>query len=95
MCFHLELLEVELLGLRVKKTYEGQGWSNNCNVWKYYDCFIDAEKVKQRLNLPAFVVVHSNDDPRSGLEYGLVCKECNDAIMGVHPSMKENKFVVV
>jgi hypothetical protein len=88
---HLEILEVELLRLGIKKTYEGQAWSNNCNVWKYYDCFIDAEKVKQRLNLPAFVVVHSNDDPRSGLEYGLVCEKCKDGIIGVHSSMKETK----
>lgn len=92
MCEHLKVLEYELENKGIVKTFEGKAWSENCNVWTYYDCFIDAINLKARLKLPQFVVVHTNDDPRSGLEYGLVCDICKDAIIGVHLSNSQHKI---
>jgi hypothetical protein len=48
----------------------------------YFDCYLDTASIRERLKLPGCVVEHSNDDPRSGRERGLVCEECKDAVVG-------------
>jgi len=40
---------------------------------------------RAEFNLPPFVITHENTDERSGTELGLVCTQCQDAIMGLHP----------
>ncbi len=93
MCEHLIELERALIQKGIKETYRGQAWSENCNEWIYFDCILDFEKIKKRFNLPNFINFHSNDDVRSGLEQGLVCDKCKDAIIGIHSSSKENKEI--
>jgi hypothetical protein len=41
------------------------------------------------------VVIHENLDNKSGMERGLVCTECKDAIMGLHPDFPSTIKAVV
>lgn len=93
MCEHLIVLDNELKSNGFKETYRGQPWSDNCREWVYYDCFLDLVAIRKRLNLPDFVESHSNDDPRSGLEAGLVCSQCHDGVIGAHRSVAEGKKI--
>ncbi|TAI47582.1 hypothetical protein [Flagellimonas allohymeniacidonis] len=93
MCEHLKILEEELLRLNIKETFRGQAWSKNCREWVYYDCVIDTKAIMARLHLPKHVHEHTNEDSKSGLEHGLVCSKCKDAIMGLHPINSEGKFI--
>ena len=91
MCEHLIDIERELKAQGFKETFRGQPWSKNCREWVYYDCYLDTKSIRNRFKLPDFVIDHSNDDPRSGLEAGLVCEQCHDAIVGAHSSQSEGK----
>ena len=93
MCEHLIGLDQELKLSGFKETYRGQAWSNNCREWVYYDCVLHSTSIRKWLNLRDFIVDHSNDDPKSGLEAGLVCEQCHDAVIGVHPSSASGKKV--
>lgn len=88
ICEHLQPLEKELIAKDIKETFRGQPWTKNCREWVYYDCFLDTEKIKLRLQLPEFITAHQNNDPVSGLEEGLVCNACFDAIIGHHHLLK-------
>jgi hypothetical protein len=85
VCGHLRPLEDDLAAQGVKVTFAGQAWSSHCRHWVYVDAVLDCEALARRLRLPACVAVHANDDPRSGRERGLVCGDCKDAVVGVHP----------
>jgi hypothetical protein len=85
VCEHLRALEDELVAGNRKITFAGQAWSSNCRHWVYVDEVLDCEALIRRLKLGAGVTVHSNHDPRSGRERGLVCGPCKDAVVGVHP----------
>jgi hypothetical protein len=93
MCEHLLPLENELKSLGIRETYRGQPWSDNCREWVYFDCVLDVDSLRARFQLPAFVEAYQNDDERSGLEAGLVCAQCHDAIVGVHPRIGASKQV--
>ena len=93
MCEHLLQLENELGEARIKETYRGQPWSQNCREWAYFDCVLDLDKIRERMHLPDFVTSHSNDDPKSGLEAGFVCDHCKDAIIGIHASLANGKII--
>lgn len=92
-CTHLQPLEADLLSTGIKETFRGQAWSNNCREWVYFDCFLDLKQLRRNYDLPEFVIAHLNNDPRSGMEAGLVCRMCNDAIIGLHPSAAKGKQV--
>jgi len=94
MCEHLSPLEHELKIKGIKETYRGQPWSENCREWVYFDCFFVRDKLESRFNFPPFVIWHSNDDERSGLEAGFFCDECRDAIIGAHPNVSDGKIRV-
>lgn len=93
MCEHLIALDKELQRHGFKETYRGQAWSNNCREWVYFDVVFDMKSIRNRLSLPDFVIEHSNDDPRSGLEAGLVCEQCHDAVIGAHSSLAQGKKI--
>ena len=82
VCPHLSSLESALIASGARETYRGQAWSRNCREWVYFDVRLDVDALAVRFGLAAPVEVHENTDPRSGLERGFVCSECNDAIMG-------------
>jgi hypothetical protein len=90
MCEHLKPLEKELAERNIKETYRGQPWSKNCREWVYYDCYFNFEQLRNRFKFPDFIIHHYNDDTKSGLEEGLVCELCHDAIVGLNGKFKSN-----
>jgi hypothetical protein len=86
VCEHLRPVEDLLRGQGIRITFAGQAWSRNCRFWLYFDTLLDCEALKQQLRLGERVVIHVNDDPRSGREKGLVCSACHDAVVGRHPA---------
>ena len=93
-CEHLRQLEAELQFGGIPETFRGQAWSRNCREWVYFTCYLDLPAIRARLKLPPCVVDHVNDDPRSGLERGLVCEEHHDGIMGL-PKASPRKYPTV
>jgi hypothetical protein len=86
VCEHLRELEEQIVASGITETYRGKAWTENCREWVYFDCYLVADAIRQQFALPSCVTNHANHDARSGREAGLVCEECNDAIMGLHPS---------
>lgn len=84
VCEHLRAVE-DHLREKFTVTYAGQPWSRNCRFWVYFDTVLDCEALQQRFQLGPEIVVHVNDDPKSGRERGLVCSTCHDAVVGLHP----------
>lgn len=82
VCEHLAALEAELAARDVTETYRGQPWTANCREWVYFDIVFETDSVARRLELGPTVVVHENNDKRSGLERGFVCEACKDGIIG-------------
>ena len=93
MCEHLSPLEKELHSRNIKETFRGEAWSVNCREWIYYDCYLNCKSIINRLHLPAFVAHSINNDPRSGLEEGLFCEQCKDAILGYHRTLDGGRNV--
>jgi hypothetical protein len=85
VCDHLRKVEDHLRGLGRAVTASGKVWSNHCRFWVYFDAVLDCEALRKRFELPAFVEIHENNDPRSGRERGVVCTTDEDAVMGIHP----------
>jgi hypothetical protein len=84
ICEHLADLEKEIMTQGIKETYRGQAWGENCREWVYFDCYLHIKSLRKRFRFPDFIIHHTNDDTRSGLEEGFVCTQCNDGIMGLH-----------
>jgi hypothetical protein len=83
ICTHVRWLEEALSAAGFRETYRGQTWSNNCREWVYFDVILDVPRLQLQFTIPAGVEVHENTDPKSGLERGLVCSRCHDAVMGL------------
>jgi hypothetical protein len=69
----------------IRETWRGKAWTNNCREWIHFDCVLKPAELKARLKLADSVTVHQCDDYKLGLELGLECGSCGDAIMGLHP----------
>ena len=95
MCEHLRFLEDYLKAKKIPEIFRGQAWSDNCREWVYFDCVLDTESLKTKFNLPPFVITHENTDERSGTELGLVCTQCQDAIMGLHPKHSSSSKITI
>ncbi len=91
MCEHLTNLDNELKAKGIRETFRGQAWGENCREWVYYDCVLSLEKIKRRYDFSDFVMVHINDDNKSGMEAGFYCDKCKDAVMGLHPLLGQGK----
>lgn len=94
MCEHLAQLDIELKSKKIRETYRGQAWSENCREWVYYDCLFNLETIRQRYKFPAFIENHINNDNKSGMEAGFVCSLCNDGVIGIHPDFGRGKVTV-
>jgi hypothetical protein len=84
VCHHLQQLEQELIYLRIKETYRGQAWGANCREWVYFDCYLNLAAIRQRIAFDDCVIDHVHKGTHDGQECGFFCKQCLDAIMGVH-----------
>lgn len=91
MCPHLQPLEAYLKSLDIPETFRGKPWSDNCREWVYFDCILNAKQLKKRFHLGETVSVWDYEDIKVGSEFGLVCDECKDAIMGTHPNSNYSK----
>jgi hypothetical protein len=86
-CTHLEPLERELdaqgivLGEPRVSPYGPQAGN-----WCACDCTFDAPTLRTRLALPACVTYEEYDGRVAGSDATFFCKECNRAIMGLHPN---------
>jgi hypothetical protein len=94
MCEHLLVLDAELKAKGIKETFRGEPWSKNTREWVYYDCVFSLDKIKNRLNFPDCVVIHVNDDIKSGKEAGFYCELCKDGVIGIHPEFGQGKKLV-
>jgi hypothetical protein len=96
MCTHLQVLENYIKEKKVAETFRGKAWSNNCNEWVYFDCILDTEKLKEKLNLDKCIKTHDYIDIKVANELGLVCETCKDGIMGQNPKspLTKNKITV-
>lgn len=82
VCEHLHPLEQAFLDAGIEKIHRGQPWSRNCREWVYFDAEFDTGAIMRRFQLPDCVEVTENTDPKSGIEHGLFCSLCMDAVMG-------------
>ena len=83
-CEHLCALERALVDAGVKITSRGAAWSK-AREWVYFDCVLDLPACRRLFDLPDFVMEHSHCGTHDGSEQGLVCEQCQDAVMGRHP----------
>ena len=84
VCEHLRRLEEELLEEGFRETYRGQAWGKNCREWVYFDCYLDRESIRQRLELESCVEDHDHLGTHDGCESGFYCRLCHDGVMGLH-----------
>ena len=84
LCEHLRPIEELLIARGVAETFRGQAWSMNCREWVYFDCFLDIRAIRAAMSLPVCVQDHSHRGTHDGQERGLVCTQCNDAVMGLY-----------
>ena len=82
VCEHLAPIEQALLSQKVPVTFRGQAWSKNCREWVYFDCFLDVAAIRSNFELSEIVKAHSHRGTHDGQEHGLVCSNCNDAVLG-------------
>ncbi|MEQ9592297.1 MAG: hypothetical protein RLN86_06840 [Cyclobacteriaceae bacterium] len=94
MCEHLLALDEELRDWGIDELLRGQPWSKNCREWVYYNCIFDLDKVMERYQFPDFVVVHINEDHKSGREAGFYCEKCQDAVMGLPEDFGKGRLVI-
>ena len=85
VCEHLSELEQRMLAAGLRVTFRGQSWTRNCREWVYFDCLLDRAAIRETIEFAPCVKDHEHLGTLEGAEAGFVCKECHDAIMGVHP----------
>ena len=85
LCEHLRELETAIQERGIEETYRGQAWGERCREWVYFDCRIDLARARERFKLAECIHDHEHFGTHDGQESGLVCSECNDAVMGIHP----------
>jgi deoxyribodipyrimidine photolyase len=90
VCDHLAELEQDLVAADIPITYRGQPWSSNCREWVYFACWLDRPAIRSHFTLADCVHEHDHLGTHDGQEAGLVCSECNDAIMGAHATHRAN-----
>lgn len=83
-CRHLREIEQAIQARGIAETFRGAAWSRNCREWVYFDCFIDTAAVRERFSPDDCVHDHEHRGTHDGQERGLVCTQCNDAVMGVY-----------
>ena len=82
LCPHLAKLESAIIQAGIHESWRGKAWSQNCREWVYFDCYIDLQAVRSRMDLPLCIQDHEHRGTHDGSEHGFICTECNDGIMG-------------
>jgi hypothetical protein len=82
VCEHLALIESALLDSGIAVTFRGQAWSDHCREWVYFDCYLDTHALRKQFVLADCVEDHTHRGTHDGMEHGLVCNRCHDAVLG-------------
>ena len=85
VCEHLRQIEEELVAAGMQETYRGQAWSENCREFVYFDCVLDLQSIRKRIELAECVIDEEYLGTHMGSESGFYCKQCKDGVMGHHP----------
>jgi hypothetical protein len=85
MCIHLKAVEDYIKQQGIVEYWRGQPWTRNCREWIYFECVFSPTQLKAKLGLDACVDIHIYNDIKAGSEQGLICNECKDGVMGLHP----------
>lgn len=85
MCEHLLKVENYIKAKGIQEVFRGRPWGKNCREWVYFNCILDTEELKIKLELNACVETHEYSDSKVANELGLFCTSCRDGIMGVIP----------
>jgi hypothetical protein len=88
VCDHLRCVREYIDSFGAKVTYRGKSW-DHARYWIYYEAVMDAHSLIIGFNLGDNVIVENMEDYKLGMEYGIYCRECHDAIIGIHP--KDNR----
>ena len=95
MCLHLQKVEDYVNAKGLAEVFRGRSWGKNCREWIYFDCILDTEELKRKLELDPCVETHKYSDIKVADELGLFCTVCKDGIMGVNPgSTTANKILI-
>ncbi len=93
-CSHLEGVVSYLLQQGGTITYSGQAWSNSPGTWIYFNLVLDCPALSNKFNSKDDLKIHEHLGTHSGSEMGLLCKEHDNAVMGVHPKFRESEKIV-
>ena len=63
-------------------TYFGRAWTKQLADWIYFDTVLDVEKLWEKYQLGAHIVIHENLDPKSGTEKGFIDEQTGEGLMG-------------
>ena len=79
-----ELKEIAeyLTSQAIPVTYYGMPWTGCVNNWIYFDTCLELEILREKFQLGANIMVHENQDPRSGTERGFIDTNTGEALMG-------------
>lgn len=90
-CEHLRPLEIYLKNIGIAETLREQTWKGVTKEWVYFDCILNTAELKKKLKLGDTVKVYDYFDHMAGSEAGLICEQCMDGIMGLHPKANNAK----
>ena len=60
----------------------GLAWTKQIANWIYFDTVLNVEKLRNKYQLGAHIVIHENLDPKSGMEKGFIDKQTGEGLMG-------------
>jgi len=66
----------------IEITYFGHAWTKQLGDWIYFDTVLDVEKLRNKYQLGAHIVIHENLDPKSGTEKGFIDEHTGEGLMG-------------
>jgi hypothetical protein len=60
--------------------------------WVYFGAVLDLDAIRKTFELAPCVVRYSNGGDRGPTDEGLICEDCRDAVIGVHPVDMRSRY---
>ncbi len=92
-CPHLKELEDQLLHAGIAETQRGSTWGDDVGEFAYFDCILERQALRERLQLAECVRDEEYLGTHMGSEYGFYCNECKYGVMGYHPKASGDRDV--
>lgn len=83
-CPHLEQLFMDIKQQGIKETSPERVEAEDRHETIYVDCYLDRKSIRQKHNFPDFVTDYIFPEIETQPREGLVCNQCNHAIIGLH-----------